>query len=153
MTLTALPRLYTVPPAGRSVLAERAAARRADRGPRQVRALPAHDAETPGRAGFTCGIALGVWGVPGEQAEQLAQVAGELTAYVVREVRCERVIVVTAYRHGCATISVIALHGRARRALDPGQLPYVRAAATETGVIPNSAMGPCVYARTWAMHS
>ncbi|MFE0654375.1 hypothetical protein ACFVZH_38155 [Streptomyces sp. NPDC059534] len=116
---------------------------------RQVVGLPAAANDTPGRARFTTGIAFGVWGLADEDVERLTCLAGELTDHVAAWTVSERVLVVSDYADGRATISVIALQGYARGDLDPRGLSHVEV-LDETGTV-QYGMGPSAYVQVRVM--
>ncbi|MFD5372558.1 hypothetical protein [Streptomyces sp. NPDC127103] len=142
-------RLAWVPPQGiRPSYVQQAEATRPAR-LRQVVALPAAADDTSSRAGFTTGIAFGVWGLAAEDVERLTHLAGELADHVAASTVSERLLVVCDHAAGRATISVIALQGYARKSLDPRGLAHVEA-RDETGAVQHG-MGPGAYVQVQAV--
>ncbi|MFE3557314.1 hypothetical protein ACFXKW_20965 [Streptomyces sp. NPDC059193] len=137
------PRLYRVPPVGLS-LAERAEARRQAAGQRTTWSFPGYDADTPGRAAFNAGIAYGVWGAGDYLAGVLAELAGHLTTHAMHVIHAPQYGVTAMLTHCEATISVLALRGRAVDVIDPGIHRGIQDLAHSWGSL-QLAAGPAVY--------
>ncbi|MFI9213946.1 hypothetical protein ACIGW7_38180 [Streptomyces sp. NPDC053253] len=116
---------------------------------RQALHFPADGRSTPRRVGFTTGVAFGTWGLAAEDVERLTLLARELTEHITAQAVSDRVIVVSDYADGHATITVIALQGYACGDLDPCGLTHVET-HDETGAAQHG-MGPSAYVRVRAV--
>ncbi|MFJ6355208.1 hypothetical protein ACIQKB_37835 [Streptomyces sp. NPDC092046] len=143
----AQPRLYVVPPAGAT-----GAARILGTVRRATRAYDGYDEATPATAAFNVGVAYGTWGVRDDRLDVLTGIGYHLTAHAQRVTAAHRYIVTAAYTEDAATVSVLALRGRAAAdpaLLDPAQHPELQAVTDGPRGLrgwTHLAAGPCLYA-------
>ncbi|MGW9439595.1 hypothetical protein [Streptomyces sp. NPDC055607] len=121
---------------------------------RQVCGFPAAASDTPHRAGFTAGIAYGLWGLAPRDVERLTLITRELTEHAAARTLSERLLVVADYTvedrsADVATVSVIALGVPGWESLDLDELHHVRPGDL-TGAA-DHAMGPALFVRVEAM--
>lgn len=107
--------------------------------------FPGRGQDTAAQARFNAGIAYGLWGVGDEVAEALGELAGHLTAHVVRVIPARPYVVIAVLARNRATVSVLAPGRRPVGVTDPGTRPAIRRLADSWGRLQHAA-GPGVHA-------